>query len=122
MTIIHSLRYGIKHLVKERKALKNYEIINMDNALGELVNEKLVGRFKFKLFKIKAETEKLTSVVWLSLEGVEDETERLEILNEEQEFSVSDKLTVEELESLPLSLKQIGALQSIIDMGDEQYA
>ena len=99
--------------------MKNYEIVNMDNALGELVNEKLVGRFKFKLFKIKAETERLASVVWQSLDGVEDETERLEILNEEQEFSVSDKLTVEELESLPLSLKQIGALQSIIDMGDE---
>ena len=99
--------------------MKNYELINMDNALGELVNEKLVGRFKFKLFKIKAETERLASVVWQSLDGVEDETERLEILNEEQEFSVSDKLTVEELESLPLSMKQIGALQSIIDMGDE---
>lgn len=99
--------------------MKNYEIINMDNALSELVNEKLVGRFKFKLFKIKADLEKLTSVVWMSLEGVEDETERLEILNEEQEFSVSNKLTIEELESLPLSIKQIGALRSIIDMEDE---
>ena len=98
--------------------MKNYELINMDNALSELVNEKLTGRFKFKLFKIKADLEKLTSVIWLSLDGVEDETERLEILNEEQEFSVSEKLTVEELESLPLSIKQIGAMKSFIDMGD----
>ena len=76
--------------------MKNYEISNVNYALGQLIDEPLKGKFKFKVFKIKTELEKKIEVISKSLEGVEDESEHNEIMKEEQEVNI-DKFTEEEL-------------------------
>lgn len=98
--------------------MKNYEIANVNNALSSLVDQKLTGRLKFKLFKVKRACEQALELVHQTMEGVDAEAERLEILNEGQELKV-DKFTLDELESLPLSMKDIGNLAPVIDFGEE---
>lgn len=98
--------------------MKNYEIANVNNALSSLVDQKLTGRLKFKLFKVKRACEQALELVHETMEGVDSEVERLEILNEEQELKV-DKFTLDELESLPLSMKDIGNLAPVIDFGED---
>lgn len=99
--------------------MKNYEIANVNAALNELVDEPLKGKFKFKLFKIKATLEGKMEVILKALEGVEDEKERTEIINEEQEVTV-DKLSHEELENIDLSIRQISMLRPIIEEGTNE--
>ena len=98
--------------------MKNYEIANVNNALSSLVDQKLTGRLKFKLFKVKRACEQALELVYGAMEGVDAEADRLEILNEEQDLKV-DKFTLDELESLPLSMKDIGNLSAVIDFGEE---
>ena len=98
--------------------MKNYEIANVNNALASLVDQKLTGRLKFKLFKVKRACEQALELVYETMEGVDAEADRLEILNEEQELKV-DKFTLDELESLPLSMKDIGNLAPVIDFCEE---
>lgn len=93
--------------------MRNYEIYNANYALGQLLDEPLKGRFKFKVFNVKSELEKKSEVIGKALEGVEDETERKEIMDEEQEVYI-DKLTEEELEQIDLSIRQIAMLKPII--------
>lgn len=93
--------------------MRNYEIYNANYALGQLLDEPLKGRFKFKVFNVKAELEKKAEVIGQALVGVEDENERKEIMDEEQEVTI-DKLTEEELEQIDLSLRQIAMLKPII--------
>lgn len=93
--------------------MKNYEISNANYALSQLLDERLKGRFKFKVFNAKSTLEKLNEVIIESLDGVTDEEEREEILQEEQEVNI-DKFTEEELEQIDLSLRQIAMLKPII--------
>lgn len=97
--------------------LNNNQIFAVNNALSELINEKVTGAFKFKLYKTKAELERAIDIVQKSLEGVVDEEEVNEIAGETQDLSI-DLFTEEELEPLPLSMSQLGALQSVIKKGD----
>jgi len=94
--------------------LKNIQLININNTLSELVDLKITGRFKFKLFKLKITLENALDPVYLAIQGA-NQLETEEILNEEQEVDI-DLLTFEELEPLELSIKQLGALEIIIDM------
>ena len=94
--------------------LTNNQIFAINGVLSELVNEKLTGSFKFKLFKTKAELEKGVEIVQKALEGVDDEEEVTEIAEETQDLNI-DSLTEEELEPLPLSMAQLAALQDIIE-------
>lgn len=93
--------------------MKNYEISNANYVLSQLIDEPLKGKFKFKVFNVKAELEKKVEVITKSLEDVEDESERKEILQEEQEIII-DKFTEEELEQIDLSIRQISMLKPII--------
>ena len=93
--------------------MKNYEISNANYVLSQLIDEPLKGKFKFKVFNVKAELEKKVEVITKSLEGVEDESEREEILQEEQEVNI-DKFTEDELEQIDLSIRQISMLKPII--------
>lgn len=93
--------------------MKNYEIYNINHVLSQLIDEPLKGKFKFKVFNIKAELENKVEVIVKSLEDVEDESEHEEILQEEQEVNIG-KFTEEELEQIDLSLKQISMLKPII--------
>lgn len=98
--------------------LTNNQIFTIDNVLGELVNEKMTGSFKFKLFKILAELGRAIEIVQKTLEGVTDEKEAVEIGEETQDLNI-DLLTEEELSPLPLSVKQLIMLQDIIEKGDK---
>ena len=93
--------------------MKNYEISNANYVLSQLIDEPLKGKFKFKVFNVKAELEKKVEVITNSLADVEDENEREEILQEEQEVNI-DKFTEDELEQIDLSIRQISMLKPII--------
>lgn len=93
--------------------LTNNQIFAINNALGDLVNTKLPGRFKFKLFKLKVEVERALEPVYKALEGME-ESEAIEIANESQDLEI-DTLTLDELEPLDLSISQLSALQPIME-------
>lgn len=98
--------------------MKNYEIANINNALSELVDQKLTGRLKFKLFKVKRACEQAVDLLSQTMEGVDNYEEQMEILNEEQDIQL-EKFTMDELEGLPLSMKDIGNLSPVIDFGEE---
>ena len=98
--------------------MKNYEISNANYVLSQLIDEPLKGKFKFKVFNVKAELEKKVEVITKSLEGVEDESEREEILQEEQEVNIV-KFTEDELEQIDLSIRQISMLKPIIKLEKE---
>ena len=93
--------------------MKNYEISNANYVLSQLIDEPLKCKFKFKVFNVKAELEKKVEVITKSLADVEDESEREEILQEEQEVNI-DKFTEDELEQIDLSIRQISMLKPII--------
>ena len=93
--------------------MKNYEISNANYVLSQLIDEPLKGKFKFKVFNVKAELEKKMEVITRALEGVGDESERDEIMQEEQEVTIN-KFTEDELEQIDLSIRQISMLQPII--------
>ena len=93
--------------------MKNYEISNANYVLSQLIDEPLKGKFKFKVFNVKSELEKKVEVITKSLEDVEDESEREEILQEEQEVNI-DKFTEDELEQIDLSIIHISLLKPII--------
>ena len=99
--------------------LTNNQIFAINGVLSELVNEKLTGSFKFKLFKTKAELERAIDIVQKTLEGVVDENEILEIAEETQDISI-ELLTEDELEPLPLSMAQLSILQGIIKKEGEE--
>ena len=98
--------------------LTNNQIFAVNGVLSELVNEKLTGSFKFKLFKTKAELERAIEIVQKALEGVVDEEEVTEIAEQTQDLNI-ELLTEEELTPLPLSMAQLVALQEIIEKGDK---
>ncbi len=98
--------------------MENYEILSVNQALSQIVDQPLKGKFKFKVFKIKSELENKAVVILKALRDVEDKEERDEILKEEQEVTV-DKITEGELEQVDLSLKQIAMLEPIIQFKDE---
>ncbi len=98
--------------------MKNYEIANINNALASLADQKLTGRLKFKLFKVKRACEQAVDLLSQTMEGVDNQEEQMEILNEEQDIKL-DKFTMDELEGLPLSMKDIGSLAPIIDFDEE---
>ena len=97
--------------------LTNNQIYAINSVLSELVNEKLTGAFKFKLFKTKAELEKAIEIIQKSLEGVVDDKEVDEIAEQTQDLNIG-LLTEEELAPLPLSVAQIAQLQVIIEKGE----
>ena len=98
--------------------LTNNQIFAVNGVLGELVNEKLTGSFKFKLFKTKSELERAIEIVQKALEGVVDDKEVAEIAEQTQDLNVG-LFTEDELTPLPLSMAQLVALQEIIEKGDK---
>ena len=95
--------------------LRNIEIVNANQALGELVEEKMRGKIKFRLFKLKSVLEDKHKVVAETLKEVEDEQEQQEILLEEQEVGTDVVLTEDDLEPLPMNLKQLVSLKPFIE-------
>lgn len=100
--------------------LTNIEIVNANNALTQLAEEELQGAFKFKLYELKKALEDKHKLVAETLKGVTDEKEQEEILLEEQEIGSERKLTEDELEPLPMNLKQLASLQPFIQKKQEE--
>lgn len=96
--------------------LKNYELIGLNNALGELASEKLVGSFKFKLFKNKLKLEDAILPVSKSLQDESNEGAE-EILDLEQEIDL-ELILESDLEQVPTTLKQLNALKPILKEGE----
>lgn len=96
--------------------LKNYELIGLNNALGELASEKLVGSFKFKLFKNKLKLEDSILPVSKSLQDESNEGVE-EILDLEQEIDL-ELILESDLEQVPTTLKQLNALKPILKEGE----
>ena len=98
--------------------MKNYEIVNINEVLGGLFNDKIKGYLKFKLFKNKRTAESALELIIKSLEDVEEESERQEIMDSEQDLAF-DKFTLDELEPLALSMADLSMLESVINFGEE---
>jgi len=100
--------------------LSNIQIVNANNALTQLAEKELQGAFKFKLYELKKALEDKHKLVAETLEGVTDDQEQKEILLEEQEIGTERKLTEDELEPLPMSLKQLVSLKPFIEEEQEE--
>lgn len=95
--------------------LKNLEILSINNVLSRLADEKIKGAFKFKLFKNKIALESAIEPVQKAIEGVDDQEEINDIYNQEQDVDF-ELFTEQELENLPLSIRDLVALKPAINL------
>ena len=65
--------------------LTNLQLYKLDRGLGELVQLKVKGKFKFKIYKMVKQLSDCLEPVQEALKGIEDTNECIEILNETQE-------------------------------------
>ena len=99
--------------------LTNLQLYKLDRGLGELIQLKVKGGFKFKIYKAVKQLSDCLEPVQEALKGIEDTNERIEILNEMQEVHF-DKFQLYEVEDLEISTETIMNLEPIIDFeGDE---
>ena len=98
--------------------LTNLQLYKLDQGLGTLVQLKIKGRFKFKIYKTVKQLSNCLEPVQEALNGVEDTNERIEILNETQEVYF-DKFQINELEDLEISTETVINLEPIIDFDFE---
>ena len=99
--------------------LTNLQLYKLDRGLGELVQLKVKGGFKFKIYKAVKQLSDCLEPVQEALKGIEDTDERVEILNETQEVRF-DKFQLHEIEELEISTETIINLEPVIDFeGDE---
>ena len=99
--------------------LTNLQLYKLDKGLGELVQIKVKGGFKFKIYKMVKQLSDCLEPVQEALKGIEDTEERIEILNETQEVNF-DKFQLHEIEELEISTETVINLEPIIDFeGDE---
>lgn len=98
--------------------IKNIDIVNANAGITEIIDQPVKGKVKFKLYKAKLELERLVTVIAKSLENTNDEKEREEILEETQVADIK-KFTLNELEPLTLSVKQLFLLNALIDEEEE---
>lgn len=103
--------------------MTNVKLINADNTLGGLAQQKVNGTLAFKLYRLKQQLEQLVTPVRQTLEdiGYEDQQapEFQEVLQITQEFEPVEKLQSSELENLDLSLTQIAFIADFIDSQEE---
>ena len=99
--------------------ITNVKLINADNTLGEVAQQKVNGALAFKLFRLKQQLEQLVVPVRQTLEdiGYEDQQaqEFQEVLQITQEFEPVETFQSPELESLELSLVQISSIADFIE-------
>ena len=99
--------------------LTNLQLYKLDRGLGELVQLKVKGRFKFKIYKMVKRLSDCLEPVQEALKGIEDTEERIEILNTTQEVNF-DRFQLHEIEELEISTETIINLEPVIDFeGDE---
>lgn len=98
--------------------MENYKIVEVNSLLMDVIDTPIKGKAKFKIFKIKMELEDKIKILNKSLEGVEDNNERTEILNEGQDVNF-ETLQEDDLEPLDLTIRQLVTLQPIIKGGVE---
>lgn len=94
--------------------LENYQILNINNVLQDLINEKLVGSFRFKLYHNKMKLEEVINPIIESVREEEDEDERLKIMHTEQVINIIP-FTEQEIYDVPLSVVQLMELKPILE-------
>ena len=94
--------------------LTNLQLYYLNQGLGELMQIKVKGGLKFKIYKAVKSLSDCLEPVQKSLEGIEDTNERIEILNETQEVHF-DKFQLHEIEDLEISTETVINLEPIID-------
>lgn len=104
--------------------LTNVQLINADNALGDVAQQKVKGAIAFKLFRLKHQLEHLTDPVRRTLEsiGIEDqsEVEFQKILAIEQEIEPIEMLNNQDLNELILTLAQASYLSHFIKLTEKE--
>lgn len=100
--------------------MTNVKLINADNTLGDVAQQKVNGALAFRLYRLKQQLEQLVAPVRQTLEkiGYEDQQapEFQEVLQITQEFEPVEKFQSVELESLDLSLAQISFIADFIEL------
>lgn len=98
--------------------LTNVQLINADNALSDVAQQKVNGTIAFKLFRLKQQLEQLTEPVRRALEsiGIEDQSDPKfqEILAIEQEIEPVELFNSTDLNDLILTLAQVSYLSHFI--------
>lgn len=101
--------------------LKLYQVMHINNTLSEIVEQKVGNvRTSYKLYKIKYAIEVSIQPIVEVMKQKEDEDnadELEQLLNEEETFDF-EKLTLEELENLDLSIKNIADIAPILEEGE----
>lgn len=88
------------------------EINTINLGLAELMETKIKGALKFKVLKNKLKAEELLKIAIESLEDVESEEDKKEVLELEQEvdFITLTNMELEELEITPKTLLMLDKL------------
>ena len=94
--------------------LTNVQLYKIDRGLGALIQLKVKGGFKFKVYKTVKQLSECLEPVQESLKGVDDTDERVDILNATQEVQL-ETFEVRELEDLEISTETIMDLEPIIN-------
>lgn len=101
--------------------LKLYQAMHINNTLSEIIEQKVGNvRTSYKLYKIKYAIEGAIQPIVEVMKQKEDEDnadELEQLLNEEETFDF-EKLTLEELENLDLSIKNIADIAPILEEGE----
>lgn len=101
--------------------LKLYQVMNLNNTLSEIMEQKVGNvRASYKLYKIKYAIEGAIQPIVEVMKQKEDEDnvdEMEQLLSEEETFDF-EKLTLEELENLDLSIKNIADIAPILEEGE----
>lgn len=100
--------------------MTNVKLVNADNTLGDVAQQKVNGALAFRLYRLKQQLEQLVAPVRQTLDniGYEDQQapEFQEVLQIKQEFKPVEKFQSVELESLNLSLAQISFIADFIEL------
>ena len=104
--------------------LTNVQLINANNELGNLSQDKLNGGLAFRLFKLKQQLEQLVTPALQTLEciGYEDQSnpEFVEVLQIEQEFEPVATFASDDLNNLSLSVAQVAQISHFIKEKTEE--
>lgn len=98
--------------------LTNVQLINADNELGNLSQQKVTGSLAFRVFKLKQQLEQLVAPARKTLDGIgyddQSKPEFQEVLQIEQEIEPVEVFSIHDLDAFSLSVAQIAHLSHFI--------
>lgn len=94
--------------------MKNYEILSANNALGEIADQPIKGKLKFKLYKLKVALEDEALIIQETLKG-SGKDEHKEIMEADNDTPFAVGFTIDELSELDLSIRAVSGLSPFVD-------